>query len=316
VPENEPNDILNRLPEVRARNLLILPNDNGKFRPNYNLLLSGSSATYTGSSSPLNRYQNDFGGLNLGRVSLRNVIPPSSQGRYNALLIVSGGIDDIFEADRANTSVAVAITNDVDGVSRSSNETAYAAVIRQSQLPLNGLGNPYTDLTGSEDARDRSKVADNVNTAGSFFANFSRGLIPSLVKKIDTNPNDSTGPLLTVPFLLGEFDSQEMYFFNVPNLYYGDRIEPDTFLIVDDAVSGSGGRVSLTLKDDQGALYRQDCTTPAAKWNDVGNLFHDEGVVVVKSPLLPHFHQTQHISLCFLTTGLMKMIKGLFTSPA
>ena len=54
--------------------------------------------------------------------------------------------------------------------------------------------------------------------------------------------------------------SNEIVIFNIPNLFYGNRIEPGTFTLTDENLSGSAGKVSITLKDDgQGSLYRADC---------------------------------------------------------
>jgi hypothetical protein len=48
--------------------------------------------------------------------------------------------------------------------------------------------------------------------------------------------------------------------------------------------------VSVTIKDDgSGNLYRADSLTPHSDWNSIGNIFYNEGVVVVKSPHLYFF---------------------------
>jgi hypothetical protein len=58
-------------------------------------------------------------------------------------------------------------------------------------------------------------------------------------------------------------------------------------MLKDSAVSGSRGAVSFTVRDDKmGNLYRADSYTPHATQNSVGNIFYDEGVVVLKSPHL------------------------------
>ena len=58
-------------------------------------------------------------------------------------------------------------------------------------------------------------------------------------------------------------------------------------MLKDPAVSGSAGAVSFTVRDDKmGNLYRADSNTTLATQNSVGNIFYDEGVVVLKSPHL------------------------------
>jgi len=89
--------------------------------------------------------------------------------------------------------------------------------------------------------------------------------------------------------------SNQVTIFNISNLYYGRRIMPGSFEIRDPAVSGSFGSVSITLKDDSlGNLYRADSLTPHATQNSVGNIFYDEGVVVIKSPHLYFFGKNEY----------------------
>jgi len=84
--------------------------------------------------------------------------------------------------------------------------------------------------------------------------------------------------------------SNEIVIFDVSNLYFGNRIEPGTFKIKDTSVTGSSGKMTITLKDDgYGNIYRADADSSNAKWNSVGNIFYDEGFVLIKSPNLPFF---------------------------
>lgn len=84
--------------------------------------------------------------------------------------------------------------------------------------------------------------------------------------------------------------SNEVAFFDVSNLFYGERIKPGSFVITDPRLSGSFGRVSVRLQDDgNGGIYRADAGTKRATWNHVGNIFYEEGIILVKSPALPFF---------------------------
>lgn len=88
--------------------------------------------------------------------------------------------------------------------------------------------------------------------------------------------------------------SNEIAIFNVSNLFYGNRILPGSLTIVDTALTGSGGKVRMTLKDDgNGNVYRADCYTSASAWNSVGNVLYDEGIVLLKSPHVAMFGQDQ-----------------------
>ena len=55
------------------------------------------------------------------------------------------------------------------------------------------------------------------------------------------------------------------------------------------------GPVKVTLADDgRGNLYRADCLTTQSSWNSVGNVYYNEGLVVVKSPHLFFFGQDSY----------------------
>lgn len=86
--------------------------------------------------------------------------------------------------------------------------------------------------------------------------------------------------------------SNQVTFFDISNLFYGKRILPGSVVLSDPSLSGSGGAISITLKDDaHGNLYRADCITSQSSWNCVGNVYYDEGIIVIKSPHLYFFGQ-------------------------
>lgn len=81
--------------------------------------------------------------------------------------------------------------------------------------------------------------------------------------------------------------SNQVTFFDVSNLYYGKRILPGSLTITDNSLTGSSGAVKVTLKDDGwGSIYRADCLTSASTWNNCGNVYYDEGIIVIKNPHL------------------------------
>lgn len=95
------------------------------------------------------------------------------------------------------------------------------------------------------------------------------------------------GAPLTIYQRTRDNSSNQVVFFDISNLYYGKRILPGTLELFDPSLTGSGGAVSVKLKDDGlGNIYRADSLTPHATWNSVGNVFYNEGIVVIKSPHL------------------------------
>jgi hypothetical protein len=84
--------------------------------------------------------------------------------------------------------------------------------------------------------------------------------------------------------------SNQVTFFDISNLFYGTNIEPGTLTLTDPSLSGSAGAISVTLKDDgYGGLYRADTLGQPAKWNSVGTVYYNEGIIAIKSPHLYHF---------------------------
>lgn len=84
--------------------------------------------------------------------------------------------------------------------------------------------------------------------------------------------------------------SNQITFFDISNLYFGTKIIPGTFQLTDSTITGSAGKISITLKDDgNGNIYRSDSSSPICKWNSAGNIFYNEGIVLIKSPHLYFF---------------------------
>lgn len=109
------------------------------------------------------------------------------------------------------------------------------------------------------------------------------------------NPGVDPGEVLTVFQRTKDNSSNEVVFFDVSDIYYGNRINPGSFEMTDSSITGSAGKLSITLKDNSyGNIYRADALTEHATWNSVGNIFYNEGVILIKSPNIPFFGKDQH----------------------
>jgi len=101
------------------------------------------------------------------------------------------------------------------------------------------------------------------------------------------NPGVAPGSVLTIAQRTRDVSSNEIMIADISNLYYGNRIHPGSFKLVDSNLTGSEQKIKITLRDNKrGSLYRADALTKHATWNNVGNIFYDEGIVLVKSPHL------------------------------
>lgn len=143
---------------------------------------------------------------------------------------------------------------------------------------------PTPEIPGSPPGpavqRHIANVATAISASGGQDYSFDRGI--------------QQGMPLTIFQRLLDPSSNQVTFFNISNLYYGRKILPGSFTIKDSSISGSHGSVSITLKDDGfGNLYRADSFTELATQNSVGNIFYDEGIILVKNPHLYFFGKDQ-----------------------
>lgn len=108
------------------------------------------------------------------------------------------------------------------------------------------------------------------------------------------NPGVNKGAVLTIAQRTRDRSSNEIVIYDISNLYYGNRINPGSFEIYEKNLTGSDGKIKIKLKDNsRGSLYRADALTKLATWNNVGNVFYDEGVSIIKSPHLFFFNKDE-----------------------
>ena len=127
----------------------------------------------------------------------------------------------------------------------------------------------------------------------------SGSILDEIIGSSPDNPGVAPGAVLTIFQRTRDGSSNAVTFFDISNLYYGNKITPGTFKIVDDNISGSDGKVKITLADNgRGGLYRADALTPHAVTSFVGNIFYDEGIALVKTPNIPFFGKDQYELSC------------------
>jgi hypothetical protein len=172
-----------------------------------------------------------------------------------------------------------------------------------SFVQLNDLVHSSTLLFGGGAFDDGNQTDDKVNE----YANVQIGFTPEA-------PFESPGPAfaahlrnatsgsdfeamapLTIYQRTQDPSSNQVTFFDISNLFYGFRIKPGTLYMHEPNLSGSNSAIKVTLKDDgRGNIYRADCYTSQSTWNSVGNVYYDEGIVVLKSPHVYFYGQDQY----------------------
>jgi hypothetical protein len=129
---------------------------------------------------------------------------------------------------------------------------------------------------------------------GPAYTNYARSVNAAIANN-EFEPGVQGGAPLTIYQRTRDPSSNQVTFFNISNIFYGDTIKPQSFYVNDDNLSGSAGAISITLHDDgYGNLYRADCLTPQATWNSCGNIYYDEGLVVIKNPSLNFFGKEKY----------------------
>ena len=239
---------------IKKRNLTILPNDNGKFKPDYSILTTGSAH-----HNALTRRRKS-GVVNSSIVSLEKMIPRNKIFTGIPTVAVKA-LDDAIKAGDA------------------------------------------TVLFGDD-------------TSSSSMAALLAGVTPESM-------GGSAGPILTIAQRTRDLSSNEICFFDISNIYYGNKILEDTLYIRDAILTGSDGKVNITLADNgAGGLYRCDAVGNHATWSNLGNILYEEGVAIVKSPILTFFgkecfeikfrgEQNTHVSIINVQLGA-----GLFNSSS
>lgn len=151
--------------------------------------------------------------------------------------------------------------------------------------------------------------------AGTAMLSYKRTVTDSVSDGTFT-PGVQDGQPLDIYERTRDASSDQITIFDVSNLYYGKRIMPTSFVLSDSAFSASGGAMKFTLNDDGfGNLYRADCFTSQSTWNSVGNLYYDEGLVLIKSPHL-NFFGKEGYSTSFRGTQSVHVMKLNVLAPA
>ena len=224
-------------------------------------------------------------------------------GRYNSLENFTKDFATNRHARLLNLTTSVIQGTTVDA--RTANEILYAtssvALRNLNVLPCDdGNFRPNFELASNLDLKTNPRFVDDIGSADTTLISLRNMVSGSIYSTLFTGSNGAgTGIAATgevPPDLLAVYQrtmdpsSNEVVFFDLSNLFYGERIRPGSFVASDPHLTGSDGKVKITLRDDGlGGLYRADCETPPATWNHVGNIFYEEGLVVIKSPAIPFF---------------------------
>jgi hypothetical protein len=153
---------------------------------------------------------------------------------------------------------------------------------------VDDLGNYEQGVISLNEIVDETDLPSrSVYTTGSILDD----ILGARPEALDVLPGDS----LAILHNTRDGSSNQVVFFDISNMFYGNRIKPGTLTLTDSSISGSSGKVSIVLKDDgNGNIYRANASGSHAVWSSVGNIFYNEGIILIKHPQLYFFGESQY----------------------
>lgn len=255
-------------PENRKRNLTILPSDLGELNPKLSFLDSRAELIVNkisdNSSSvediKTKYFVDDFGLYEPGFVSCRNMLDITSK------------LTSLTEAERTGTD---RFTVNPNGISTSLMPIDPAIAFSTAVDPEAALDNALTD----------SSINSLID-----FENGDAGADSAIQRDPASVYGNQSSLTLTVLNRTRDPDSNEITFFDISNIFYGDLIKRESLNLVDEFVTGSAGKVRLSFKDSgYGNLYRCNSSGSHPVWSSVGTVLYEEGLVCLTNPAIPNF---------------------------
>lgn len=139
----------------------------------------------------------------------------------------------------------------------------------------NDFGSKDLSLVSLKNCVPDVEITDRINQ----LSTFEQLYLENLEHPLD---NVTIGSRYPYYFRTGDVSSNQVSIFNIPNLYYGGKLNPKSINIFD-------SNFGINLKDNEGLLYRADCLTTQAKWNCVGTVLYDDGFIITQHPSLSLF---------------------------
>lgn len=151
----------------------------------------------------------------------------------------------------------------------------------------NDLGNPEWGVISLNEIVSESQYRSSKAMLAA-----SGSILNDVLGASDTDITARPASSLAIAHRTQDNSSNFVVIFDISNLYYGARIKPKSLTLRDSSLKYTGGR--FTIKDDgNGNLYRADANGHHPTWASLGNVFYDEGLIILKSPSLYFFGEEQ-----------------------
>lgn len=152
---------------------------------------------------------------------------------------------------------------------------------------VNDLGNSDPGVVSLNDIVDDFFVSRAIQASG------SSAILDDVLGAQPDNLVALPGNSLAILHRTRDASSNQVVILDVSNMFYGQRIKRGSLTIRDSQLRYVD--FGTTIKDDGlGNLYRADAVqTNHATWATVGNVFYDEGIIILKTPQLYFFGENQ-----------------------
>lgn len=152
---------------------------------------------------------------------------------------------------------------------------------------VNDLGNSDQGVVSLNDIVSDTFVSRAIQASG------SSAILDDVLGSQPDNLVALPGNSLAILHRTRDSSSNQVVLLDVSNMFYGQRIKPGTITIQDTSLSYVD--FGIKIKDDgYGNLYRADAVQDKhATWATVGNVFYDEGLIILKTPQLYFFGENQ-----------------------
>jgi len=116
------------------------------------------------------------------------------------------------------------------------------------------------------------------------------GLLQQIMGSSPENAGVDPGSGYTILQRTRDNSSNLVVFFDASNLFYGNRVEPNSFKLSETNLSGTSDSLSMRFMDNgNGGLYRADANSIHATFSRVGDVLYEEGIAGIMHPCIPFF---------------------------
>lgn len=298
------NRSLNLDSNLSYRNLMILPNDNGIQKVNFDVIkefLTNYNSSY---------YENNIINENkLYFIDIENLFNKEYYNKsWNLNITESDNIpnhltlNNKFMTSFSNNSSNISLRSSKSNIFNLSNIIFHDDRITNISDLSTLTNTSVTSLfTKEENLKQIAKEIYPITESNPLLRNIKQPTSSTLLNNsmlldskftLEYKSQDISFIRQPMPYSVFNFDYDSIFIsiFDISSKLYNNKINKNTFSLEDSNISTSNNNLNIKLKDNSnGTLYRSNCLTKVADWNFVGHLFYKEGIISLNRPELYYF---------------------------